>query len=291
MRQQALGPAGPLSLPLIVREALPESGRPLEPGVQAAFEPRFGRDFSAVRVHTDEQAARAADAINASAFTVGNSIWFGRGMYRPEVRFGQRLLAHELAHTIQQRGQPAGQRSLRVGATSDAAETTADGVADAVMAGEPMPHIGSSSAVIRRTPKVSPVPGDPSQRIIEMDDGTRYRVTRTLHENTTKIPGEKQGPSLTPRIGDKNVWLQVDWCSPGSGADYRGQVQIGANVPEAVQASLQDVGQAIQAGQDPVEALRRAPIKPYASVAITKSEQSSVTVSAEATVQPGPAAK
>src|SRR5215472_17918559 len=76
MRQQARGPGGPSSLPSIVREVLPASGRPLEPAVQAFFEPRFGHDFSAVRVRSDEQAARAADAIDASAFTVGNSIWF-----------------------------------------------------------------------------------------------------------------------------------------------------------------------------------------------------------------------
>jgi Domain of unknown function (DUF4157) len=291
MRQHALGPAGPSSLPSIVREALPGPGRPLEPGVQAFFEPRFGHDFSAVRVHADEQAARAADAMDASAFTVGNSIWFGRGMYRPEVAFGLRLLAHELAHTIQQRGHPVGQRSLRVGGAGDAAETMADRVADAALAGEPMPHIGPSSLVIRRAPKVSPVPGNLSQRLVEMDDGTRYRVTRTLQEKTTKIPGEAQGPSLTPHIDDKNVWLQVDWCTPGTGADYRGQVRIGANVPEAAQAALQDVGQSILAGQDPVEALRKAPIKPFASVAITKSERLSLTVRTEATVQPGTGGK
>jgi len=287
MRQQARGPGGPSSLPSIVREVLPASGRPLEPAVQAFFEPRFGHDFSAVRVRSDEQAARAADAIDASAFTVGNSIWFGRGMYRPDVGPGQRLLAHELAHTIQQRGHQAGQRSLKVGATSDAAETTADRAADAALAGEPIGHIGSGSLVIRRAPKVSPVPGSPSQRLVEMDDGSRYRVTRTLQAKTTPIPGEERGPSLTPHSDDKNVWLQVDWCTPGSGADYRGEVRVGANVPEAAKAALDDVGQAIQRGQDPVEALRNAQVKPFASVRITKSERFTVGLSGGPIVEPG----
>jgi len=68
------------------------------------FEPRFGADFSGVRLHTDNRSAKMADNIGARAFTVGNDIVFGSGMYRPESSDGKHLMAHELSHTIQQRG-------------------------------------------------------------------------------------------------------------------------------------------------------------------------------------------
>lgn len=78
-------------------------GQPLAPSVRALFEPRFGEDFSGVRVHTSEAAADAAGSIHARAFTTGADIVFGKNQYRPESREGQRLLAHELTHTLQQR--------------------------------------------------------------------------------------------------------------------------------------------------------------------------------------------
>ncbi len=288
MRQRAAGSAEPSSLPPIVGEVLPVPGRPLEPGVRAFFEPRFGRDFSAVRVHADEQAARAADAINASAFTVGSSIWFGRGMYQPRATFGQRLLAHELAHTIQQRGQPVTQRSLRVGDVSDAAEAAADRAADAVLAGESMRHIGSGGPVIRRTPKVSPVPNDPTRRLVEMDDGSRYRVTRItgLKPETKTVPGEEPGPRFSPGFDNDNAWLQVDWCAAGKKGDFRNKIQLGANVPEAAKSVLQRAGQAILAGTDPAAAIREAEVKLFARVNVIQSERFGLDVSAGPTVQP-----
>jgi hypothetical protein len=74
-------------------------GQPLDAATRAFMEPRFGHDFSQVRVHTDEQSAQS---INAVAYTVGNNIIFGAGQYAPDATIGRRLLAHELTHTIQQ---------------------------------------------------------------------------------------------------------------------------------------------------------------------------------------------
>jgi hypothetical protein len=78
-------------------------GQPLPESVRAFFEPRFGVDFSQVRVHTDSHAARSVRAVNARAFTVGGDIVFGTGEYSPATTPGKRLFAHELAHTIQQK--------------------------------------------------------------------------------------------------------------------------------------------------------------------------------------------
>jgi hypothetical protein len=85
--------------------ALGSGGQPLPETSRAFFEPRFGHDFSRVRVHTDSKAADTAQAVQAKAFTVGRDIVFGAGQYAPDSQGGRRLLAHELAHVVQQEGQ------------------------------------------------------------------------------------------------------------------------------------------------------------------------------------------
>lgn len=79
-------------------------GSPLPQATRAFFEPRFGVDFKHVRVHTDSRAAEAANSIQAKAFTVGKNIAFGIGRYAPHSHSGRQLLAHELAHVVQQNG-------------------------------------------------------------------------------------------------------------------------------------------------------------------------------------------
>jgi len=77
-------------------------GRPLAEFERAYFEPRFGTDFSQVKVHTGAQAAESAGAVNAKAYTLGHDVVFGGEQYAPGTAVGQRLLAHELTHVIQQ---------------------------------------------------------------------------------------------------------------------------------------------------------------------------------------------
>lgn len=100
--------------PPIVHEALRSGGQPLDPATRAFMEPRFGHDFSRVRVHTDALAASAASAISAQAFTVDNEIVFGAGQYAPVSSPGKSLLAHELTHVVQQSG-AAGVVHRRIG--------------------------------------------------------------------------------------------------------------------------------------------------------------------------------
>jgi len=80
-------------------------GQPLSPSLRNFFEPRFGHDFSRVRVHTDAEAAQAAQAVNARAYTVGGDVVFGAGQYAPKTMVGQRLIAHELTHVVQDNSQ------------------------------------------------------------------------------------------------------------------------------------------------------------------------------------------
>jgi hypothetical protein len=77
-------------------------GVPLPRDVRNYFEPRFGHDFSAVRVHADGEAADGARAVRARAYTIGRDIVFGSGQYAPATMDGRRLLAHELVHVVQQ---------------------------------------------------------------------------------------------------------------------------------------------------------------------------------------------
>ncbi len=79
-------------------------GEALPPEVRRYFEPRFGFDFSKVRIHADTDAAPGAQAIQARAYTLGRDIVFGAGEYAPATSEGRRLIAHELAHVVQQDG-------------------------------------------------------------------------------------------------------------------------------------------------------------------------------------------
>ncbi len=90
--------------PPIVEEVLEAAGEPLAPATRAFFEPKFGHDFKTIRLHANDRAARSADAVHARAYTVGDDIVFGRSQYQPETGEGRQLLAHELAHSIQQSG-------------------------------------------------------------------------------------------------------------------------------------------------------------------------------------------
>ena len=94
--------SGEIVAPPIVNEVLHSPGQPLDPSTRAFMEPRFGHDFSHVRVHSDAAAAASAKSVNAKAFTVSNAIVFGANQYSPASIEGRRLLAHELAHVVQQ---------------------------------------------------------------------------------------------------------------------------------------------------------------------------------------------
>jgi len=134
-------PGQPLATPLKEEEmqagpfdALRGPGAPLDPRTRDLMETRLGTDFSHVRVHTDERAAASACAVNALAYTVGNSIAFGPGRYAPQKDEGFRLLAHELVHTVQQgrRGLPFSGQRLSVESPRSPAEDEARMIGAAV---------------------------------------------------------------------------------------------------------------------------------------------------------------
>lgn len=88
--------------PPSVNEALSSPGLPLDPATSAFMEPRFGHDFSRVRVHSGSAAEQSARDVNANAYTAGHNIVFGAGRFEPGTQEGRRLIAHELTHVVQQ---------------------------------------------------------------------------------------------------------------------------------------------------------------------------------------------
>ena len=120
--------------PPVVHQVLTSPGQALDGATRTAMESRFGHDFSHVKIHTDLQAVDSARAVNARAYTVGNDIVFGAGNYKPGTDAGRRLLAHELAHVVQQSGAnlPA-QGELAIGSSQAAEESAADRSAEAAL--------------------------------------------------------------------------------------------------------------------------------------------------------------
>jgi hypothetical protein len=89
--------------PAIVHDVLRTAGEPLDPAIRQSLEPRIGAALASVRVHHDPRAAESARAVSAQAYAVGEHVVFGTGRYAPATPAGRRLLAHELAHVVQQR--------------------------------------------------------------------------------------------------------------------------------------------------------------------------------------------
>lgn len=134
-----------------VAAAASSSGEPLRADLRDRFEGSLGADLSAVRVHTGESSSVANQAVGARAFTVGNDIHFGAGQYQPDDPFGMHLLAHEVAHTVQQSGGPARrQHKLEVSSPHDALEHEADRAADAMVAGRPAALSGGGAGLARK---------------------------------------------------------------------------------------------------------------------------------------------
>lgn len=121
----------------LVATASSGSGSALPGALMRKFESSLGADLSSVRVHTGGASADAASAVGAKAYTIGQDIHFGAGHYDPSSNDGQQLLAHEVAHTVQQSGgTPTRQNKLEVSTPGDHLEAEADRAATAMVSGQ-----------------------------------------------------------------------------------------------------------------------------------------------------------
>jgi hypothetical protein len=146
--------------PSLVRDVVGSGGgSPLDRDTQGFMESSLGADFSDVRVHNDGKATESARSVQAYAYTVGNDVVFQSDKYSPGSESGQRMLAHELTHVVQQRsgpvdGTPAA-GGIKVSHPSDSFERAAESTADRVMSAQPVsaPMTGASSSVQRLAPE------------------------------------------------------------------------------------------------------------------------------------------
>jgi hypothetical protein len=132
------------------------SGQPLDRETQALMQSRLGHDFSDVRVHADGQATESAKAVNAHAYTVGTNVVFQSDKYSPQTEPGQKMLAHELTHVVQQKAGPVdgtpAPGGIRVSHPSDPFEQAAERNAEQAMSGNasPQPAMATQASSVQR---------------------------------------------------------------------------------------------------------------------------------------------
>ena len=151
--QRSVRGSGPETAPPIVHDVLRSSGQPLDGATRAYFEPRFGHDFSRVRIHADARANESAQSVNALAYTVGRNVVFGAGQYQPDAASGRRLLAHELTHVVQQGSFTETPLQLKIGPERDSSEMAAENAAASLGDSEfarPVADAHLSRGIIRR---------------------------------------------------------------------------------------------------------------------------------------------
>jgi hypothetical protein len=209
----AVGPA-----PAIVHEVVQSPGRPLDLATRNFFEPRFGHDLSSVRVHTDAQADASAQAIKAIAYTVGRNIVFGAGQFAPHQSDGRKLIAHELAHVVQQH-RPEDARAGQGNCGKDA-EDSAHSIGSGIA---PMVRTGAVLGAVQRQPSAVPIAGPAAQkksRLIRIErywhspsaraffaDGSNEEVTFV---DTSSLDGDSRPEGTLETV----VNLTIDRSSP-----------------------------------------------------------------------------
>lgn len=157
--------------PPIVNDVIRSPGEPLDAATRAFMEPRFGYDFSRTRVHIGGPAARSASAVNARAYTVGERLVFAEGQYQPRAASGQQLIAHELAHVVQQSRARALAPQRAISEPGDASEQEAESAARTVTnGGREIPRI-ASSPVFRLQRTCGAALGKPKKDCTDSDTG------------------------------------------------------------------------------------------------------------------------
>jgi hypothetical protein len=185
LQRHAISNSGPAIAPPIVHEVLRSPGQPLDKATRDFMEPRLGRDFSHVRVHTDEKAAESARAVNAEAYTVFRDLVFDTGGYRPQTEAGRQLLMHELTHVAQQHSIQARNTddllidpNPHLEAEANAASPALPGFLPSAMGFQPS---------LQRAPRAGGrAPAPPHIRQIVVNQNSSQQVTATFSDGHTE---------------------------------------------------------------------------------------------------------
>ncbi|MGB3463174.1 MAG: DUF4157 domain-containing protein [Rhodanobacter lindaniclasticus] len=225
MQRKSAGERSVEAIPASVHRVLQSSGEPLDPRTRTAMESGFGQDFSHVRVHRDSAAAESAHAVSALAYTVGHDVVFARGQYAPGTTMGRHLIAHELAHTVQQTHLP----DVPVGVSDpgSALERQADHAADRVVSGRPVGALPRA-----RVPLIA---RELDTRDMTASDGGIDHVTREVTPGKCALAPETR-TSTSGDITASTAFLQLDLCHGSTAGQVRGEVDYGDALKQAGQA-------------------------------------------------------
>jgi hypothetical protein len=227
------------ALPAVMRSVTAQGGQPLEPPVRAEMEGRFGEPFDSVRVHSSSQAARSAEAVGANAYTFGRHVVFAEHRYAPDTFEGKRLLAHELAHVVQQR---RGGRSPALQGDS-ALEADANQAAMGVSRGEPRVTVSGAS--------------DPGMALDEDKDKKPGRLDRLYSSflQSSLVPKEAKD---AVRATNDALKARIDSIEPTGGL----REAIKEKVADVVGSQRLDASQkALQAKPRPAASKAEPPVK------------------------------
>jgi hypothetical protein len=199
------------------RDGSRQHGQPLDASTRAFFEARLGHDFSRVRVHAESEAARSARGIGARAYAIGDDVVFSQGQYAPHSLVGLRLLAHELAHTVQQSAH--GHAAARNTGRARSEEQEAESATDSIFQGgdfhprlRALPHVAAQDQSTTNPPAGAGTPQAMTRAKFDVIMKDRYRVN-DIHTGTF----EEQAFGNLKR---------EDWTSwdPGASAEVYGWI-------------------------------------------------------------------
>jgi len=236
--------------PRIVNEALSSPGRPLSPTTRAFMEPRFGRDFSQVRVHAGSEAAKSARSVNALAYTVGHDIVFGNDRLEDETAAGRTLLAHELAHVVQQ-SQGLNESTVQRWTIDDCNTAQSEYITDAISRG--FTDLTTALRLVSVRPVTESVRDALWLAFRDSSDSTVELVTNNIRhlQNRLTSSNYKCQPSSHPSCGDHCGYVEyggttttfVYLCMPTfSNFSYLGQARCVVHEAAHQYLGLDDTG-------------------------------------------------
>jgi len=191
--------------PPIVDEVLNGGGgQPMDGGTRSFLEQRFGQNFGGVRIHADESAASSTEALGAAAYTSGEDIVFGSGRYAPSTNAGMHLLAHELAHVVQQRG-ASGATTAGVNLPSDSFEVEADNAASQVSNAFYGGLEGPAATVSLATPGAHGAPAAVQCQTLT-DAPEEHRALTPNRRHRKPIPDEARVEMIRQIIAIRDRW-------------------------------------------------------------------------------------
>jgi hypothetical protein len=228
--QRHAGPStdGEALAPPSVERVLAGSGSSLQPELRKDMEQRFGYDFSWVRVHTGGAAEQSARDVNANAYTVGHDIVFGAGRFAPASPGGQRLIAHELAHVVQQSGADGGRSAQTSGAgnqflvqrdSSNFPSLSPDVAASWGIPSSPLAAPQAPSNAHATTPGLGPKPGP--HTLEETIAAANVDPHKRKTEKETPAPGEEEIMKMT---GIQKLSRAVDYAKETFHDDVKGEI-------------------------------------------------------------------